>query len=325
MKKLILINILVVALIILTGEMLLRVFSNITVHGLDKGIINYEDKLIFNYPNINNKKAFGKKVYTDSNGFRIPKKIKHEKKNKKDIYFVGGSVTFGKGVKQEDTFSGILNKEIKDYNIVNAGVVGSNLENNIEIIKTKINKKNLKSIFINYSLDDLANIDEIIKFEDNGANKKDTLYKKLKNNKFTVYFNKLIRTQSTIYIMLKGYIFDTEKVFYKQSLNNYKNDNNLKILKKLIGNLSKIDPNNKIVFIMIPYSHQINIENCTQDDLAEKEIVKTIANNNIRLIRFKEFFCKDKNREKIFFKYDPAHLSNYGHKLVAKILKQKIN
>ena len=325
MKKLILINILVVALIILTGEMLLRVFSNITVHGLDKGIINYEDKLIFNYPNISNKKAFGKKVYTDSNGFRIPKKIKHEKKNKKDIYFVGGSVTFGKGVKQEDTFSGILNKEIKDYNIVNAGVVGSNLENNIEIIKTKINKKNLKSIFINYSLDDLANIYEIIKFEDNGANKKDTLYKKLKNNKFTVYFNKLIRTQSTIYIMLKGYIFDTEKVFYKQSLNDYKNDNNLKILKKLIGNLSKIDPNNKIVFIMIPYSHQINIENCTQDDLAEKEIVKTIANNNIRLIRFKEFFCKDKNREKIFFKYDPAHLSNYGHKLVAKILKQEIN
>ena len=238
---------------------------------------------------------------------------------------MGGSVTFGKGVKQEDTFSGILNKEIKDYNIVNAGVVGSNLENNIEIIKTKINKKNLKSIFINYSLDDLANIDEIIKFEDNGANKKDTLYKKLKNNKFTVYFNKLIRTQSTIYIMLKGNIFDTEKVFYKQSLNYYKNDNNLKILKKLIGNLSKIDPNNKIVFIMIPYSHQINIENCTQDDLAEKEIVKTIANNNIRLIRFKEFFCKDKNREKIFFKYDPAHLSNYGHKLVAKILKQKIN
>ena len=58
MKKLILINILVVVLIILTGEMLLRVFSNITVHGLDEGIINYEDKPIFNYPGISNKKAF---------------------------------------------------------------------------------------------------------------------------------------------------------------------------------------------------------------------------------------------------------------------------
>ena len=63
MKKLILINILVVALIILTGEMLLRVFSNITVHGLDKGIINYEDKLIFNYPNISNKKHLEKSLH----------------------------------------------------------------------------------------------------------------------------------------------------------------------------------------------------------------------------------------------------------------------
>ena len=59
--------------------------------------------------------------------------------------------------------------------------------------------------------------------------------------------------------------------------------------------------------------------------LQKKKLLKLYANNNIRLIRFKEFFCKDKNREKIFFKYDPAHLSNYGHKLVAKILKQKIN
>tara|TARA_B100001059_G_scaffold231566_1_gene267608 strand:+ start:2102 stop:3079 length:978 start_codon:yes stop_codon:yes gene_type:complete len=325
MKKLILINILVVILIILTGEMLLRVFSNITVHGLDKGIINYENKPIFNLPNISNKKAFGKKIYTDSNGFRIQKKNDQKKKDKNNIYFVGGSVTFGKGVKQENTFTGILDKEIQDYNIVNAGVVGSNLENNIEVIRKKINKDNLKSIFINYSLDDLANIDTIIKFEDKNANKKDTLYEKLKNNKFVIYLNKLIRTKSTIYITLKGYIFDTEKVFYQQALNFYKVDNNLKMLKKLIGTISKFEPNNKIVFIMIPYSHQVNVENCSKDDLAEKEIVKTITNNNIKLIRFKEFFCKDENREKIFFKYDPAHLSKYGHKLVAKILKQKIN
>ena len=77
---------------------------------------------------------------------------------------MGGSVTFEK-VKQENTFTGILNKEIKDYNIINAGVVGSNLENNIEIIRTKLTK-NLKYIFINYSLDDLANIDTIIKFKE---------------------------------------------------------------------------------------------------------------------------------------------------------------
>ena len=325
MKKLILINILVVVLIILTGEMLLRVFSNITVHGLDEGIINYEDKPIFNYPGISNKKAFGKKIYTDTNGFRVQKKIEQEKKNKKNIYFVGGSVTFGKGVKQENTFTGILNKEIEDYNIINAGVVGSNLENNIEIIRTKINKKNLKYIFINYSLDDLANIDTIIKFNEQNIDQKNTLYEKLKNNNLINYLNKFIRNKSVIYIMLKGYIFDIEKNFYQQALNFYKVDNNLKTLEKLIGNVSKLESYNKIIFIMVPYSYQIEKEKCRKDDFAEKEIVKTITNKNIRLIRFKEFFCKDENREKIFFKYDPAHLSNYGHKLVANILKQRLN
>ena len=325
MKKLILINIIVVVLIILTGEMLLRVFSNITVHGLEEGIINYEDKPIFNYPGISNKKAFGKKIYTDTNGFRVQKKIEQEKKNKKNIYFVGGSVTFGKGVKQENTFTGILNKEIKDYNIINAGVVGSNLENNIEIIRTKINKKNLKYIFINYSLDDLANIDTIIKFNEQNIDQKNTFYEKLKNNNLINYLNKFIRNKSVIYIMLKGYIFDIEKIFYQQALNFYKVDNNLKTLEKLIGNVSKLESYNKIIFIMVPYSYQIEKEKCRKDDFAEKEIVKTITNKNIRLIRFKEFFCKDENREKIFFKYDPAHLSNYGHKLVANILKQRLN
>ncbi len=164
MKKVILINMLVIFLIIITGEVLLRVFGNITIHGISKGIINYKDKPVFNYPNISNKKAFGKIIYTDSNGFRISN-INQKKRNKKNIYFVGGSVTFGKGVEQENTFTGILNSQIREYNIINAGVVGSNLENNIKIIKKKIEKKNLENIFINFSLDDLVSIDDMIAFE----------------------------------------------------------------------------------------------------------------------------------------------------------------
>ena len=100
MKKLILVNILAIVLIIFTGEVLLRAFLNITVHGISKGIINYENKPVFNYPNIKDKKAFGKIIYTNPNGYRIMKVKNKKKKGKKNIYFVGGSVTFGKGVVQ---------------------------------------------------------------------------------------------------------------------------------------------------------------------------------------------------------------------------------
>ena len=33
----------------------------------------------------------------------------------------------------------------------------------------------------------------------------------------------------------------------------------------------------------------------------------------------------DKNKESIFLKYDPSHLSKYGHQVVANTLKDKIN
>ena len=325
MKKLILVNILAIVLIIFTGELLLRAFLNITVHGISKGIINYENKPVFNYPNIKDKKAFGKIIYTNPNGYRIMKIKNKKKEGRKNIYFVGGSVTFGKGVEQANTFTGILNNEIKQYNIINAGVVGSNLENNIEIIKKKIKKNNLKNIYVNFSLDDLSVIDEIINLKKEDTNKATTMLAKLRKNEILVYINNFIRTKSVIYIMLKGYIFKTDKIYYKQALNLYKDNDKIKNFNVLMNEVSNQNLDNKIVFIMIPYSYQINEQNCKKNDFAEKLIIEGIEKKNIKLIKLKEVFCNDKNKQKIFFKFDPSHLSHYGHNLVAKTLKQKIN
>ena len=125
--------------------------------------------------------------------------------------------------------------------------------------------------------------------------------------------------------MLKGYIFKTDKIYYKQALNLYKNNDKLKIFDELMNEVSNQNLDNKIIFIMIPYSYQINEQNCKKKDFAEKLIIKGIEKKNIKLIKLKEVFCNDKNKEKIFFKFDPSHLSHYGHKLVANTLKQKIN
>ena len=92
-----------------------------------------------------------------------------------------------------------------------------------------------------------------------------------------------------------------------------------------MNEVSNQNLDNKIIFIMIPYSYQINEQNCKKNDFAEKLIIEGIEKKNIKLIKLKEVFCNDKNKEKIFFKFDPSHLSRYGHNLVAKTLKQKIN
>ena len=98
-------------------------------------------------------KAFGAKIYTDKNGYRIEKN--QINKEGQEILFIGGSVTFGPGVKANNTFVELLNKK-SVYNIKNASVFGTNLENNIKIIKNKKNNhKNIKKVFINFPLDDI--------------------------------------------------------------------------------------------------------------------------------------------------------------------------
>jgi len=48
-------------------------------------------------------------------------------KNKKSLFFIGDSITFGYGVSAEKTFVEVINRNSPDYKIVNAGVLGYNL------------------------------------------------------------------------------------------------------------------------------------------------------------------------------------------------------
>ncbi len=61
------------------------------------------------------------KVYTDENGFRFSGK-KNNKINKKNVIFLGDSQTFGVGSEWKDTFIGILEKKLSNYNLINLGV-----------------------------------------------------------------------------------------------------------------------------------------------------------------------------------------------------------
>ena len=332
MKKILLINIIIVISIFAFIEIIIRITTNITPQGLSKGIINTSLDPVFNYPNINGKKVFGQKVFTDSLGYRIQKKDQ-KKINSSFIYFIGGSVTFGSGVKQEDTFSGVLNKKISNYNIVNSGVIGSNLINNFKILN-KTKKKKLKKIYINFSLDDLAGLDQLIEKEtneedkENFAEKNPNLVSKLKENKIFLKINKFIRSKSVTYVWLKGLFLNSQKGYYDHALSSFKNEENLKGLEDIllkISNLNSKELNNKIQFLIIPYSYQINDENCNRKDYAENVINKYFSKAKVELIKFKEVFCGIENKNKIYLKFDPSHLSPYGHKIIANFLEGKIN
>lgn len=328
MKKVFIVNILMILLILASIEAALRIFINITPQGLSEGVIDNTNIPVFNFPNVRGKKVFGKKVYTDDNGFRVEKKSEITKSENLDkIYFVGGSVTFGGGVKQSDTFSGIINKEKKNLKAINASVIGSNLKNNLAIIKEKIEYNDLKYVVVNFSLDDLLGLEEITNDNQFTSDKQNDLISKLKKNFILVSINNFTRSKSVIYVMFKGAVLNANKRYYQHALNTFKNEANIKYLKILMNLFSEKNKslNKKIVFIMIPYNYQISDENCSKKDLAEKIIEDNILSKEMKLIKLKKVFCENKEKDKIFFKYDPSHLSSYGHKVAAEFLKKELD
>ncbi len=329
MKNIVVINIFIIFVIFAFIEATIRIFTNITPQGISPGIINLESNPKFNLPNIKNGKVFGKKIFTDENGFRINENFSKNDKKNKSIYFVGGSVTFGSGVKNSETFVGILQKEIKEKNFFNASVIGSNLKNNINIINTKINNHNLDRIFINFSLDDIIDT-QLIDDENLNIDKKinqNNFLSKLKNNSILRTINGFIRTKSVTYVFLKGLVLNSNEKYYLHALSSFKNKKNILNFE---NNLDQImvknkELNEKITFLLIPYNYQVQKENCKKKDLAEEIIERNIRIRKFNLISFKKAFCNQKNSKNIFLKYDPSHLSPYGHQVVADIIKREIN
>ena len=112
MKKIILINIVLVLSFFFIFEFFLRFLHLSSLRGVS--IYYFQDN-----KNIEGV-AFGEKFYTDKYGFRVPKKNYSYNAAKKNIILVGDSFLFGTGVSESETFSGKLRKE-KDIRFTKDG------------------------------------------------------------------------------------------------------------------------------------------------------------------------------------------------------------
>lgn len=299
--------------------MFFRIILSYNVQGISENLLNKNINYSFNQPNLNYGKAFGVKIYTDNDGFRV-KRNHNVKKNKKDILFVGGSVTFGPGVKAEKTFVELLNNR-SNFNIRNASVFGTNLENNIEIIKNLKNVKNINKIFINFPLDDIISNKVDLKKENM---KEKGMIDIIKKNNIVKYINTFVRSKSATYVFVKSALVNPQKNNYIYDLNLYKNDKLLNQLEANLEELSKIFPRDKVFFYSIPYAAQVK-NSCETEDGTEKILKRIFNKKDYSILILKNNFCKFKKPVNYYLKNDPVHLSQTGHLIMSKILFEYIN
>ena len=326
MKKVIFVNIIIISTLFIFFEILIRSLNLVGLQGIDKGFFFSENDIILNKPNSTILKVAGKKVKTDEKGFRIPLKGYEFRNNVKSTFILGDSVSFGFGVREQDTFVGILRDQV-NTNLINSSVIGHNLESYIYLLNKHIKKSREKfdKAIIFLCLNDIhlkqgvASEDELKK---NTDYQKDSFFIKFLKNKTFVKINIFLREKSALFVFLKSIGTNSVKRHYEYMRKAYEDDNLLVKYSeyiKEIKNFSELN-NLEINFVLLPYSYQV-IKNCEKQYIQPQIKVKRIFQElNLDLYDFTNNFCTDSNGKNFFIGYDPVHLSNAGHKFVSILL-----
>ncbi len=198
-------------------------------------------------------KLMGTNVYLDENGLRVKDKYININKENKKIIMLGDSMTFGWGA--NDTFSSLLNKKINSYDVLNAGIGNTNTIMQINNFFNNLSDKfNYDIIILNFFINDFENV--VIK-NPNLLQKYSYLYTFVNNKINTVlikfklkddwksfysenYLNLEIKNETLFMInKLNDYCLNNNIKFVihnipeLRDLNNYKFENETKIIKNL--------------------------------------------------------------------------------------------
>ena len=326
MKNIILINFFIVFIIILSLEIIIRFFNIVSLQGYEKKAFYFENNIILSKPN-NTFKVFGKKSKTDENGFRIPLNNFSFKNDQNSILILGDSVTFGVGAKEKDTFVGILRNSQKK-NLYNTAIFGHNIESYLYILKKNYKKLNneINEVVIFLCLNDVVPYQgTVLKEIEEKKIEKNNFQKKIVTNTFALKLNVFLRERSSLFVFLKGFLTNPVERHYNYMKVLYDDEKILKDFEKLTNEIDKFMNKNdlKYSYVLLPYTHQVK-NNCKKELLKPQEIIKKIFNKQkLNFIDYTSEFCKNPNSNKLFLRYDPVHLSNYGHKFVSDLLIQE--
>ena len=77
--------------------------------------------------------------------------------------------------------------------------------------------------------------------------------------------------------------------------------------------------------IILPYEFQTRNCETNNPPLSKLKINEKLKNLQINYFDFFREFCNVKKPKKLFYKFDPMHLSNKGHKKVFELIDREID
>ncbi|MGH8498107.1 MAG: SGNH/GDSL hydrolase family protein [Methylococcales bacterium] len=325
--------------VFLIGEFTTRYFSNITFFGNSKNLF-LPKAFGLSLGNAKNIEAvsFGSKVFTDQYGFRIPEhQTSRSKASKQEALFIlGDSVAFGPGLDEEKTFSGMLRAEFPDLEVYNSSVIGYSTRDYRNVINSfPLAAKGIDHVFLLFCLNDISNesAKEIKQFIDDSRNVNrsngqlthaQSFVDILKGFEFFGAMNEFLRSNSKLYLLLKGILTDPQARYWEADYRLYLEANHARFLSSMqeLADIAATLRKDGIPFTVIiaPYEFQLR----SPDEatlLPQRKLQDYFARHSIDYIDSTPWFIKQHTESRKFFlAYDPMHFSAQGHKLIYNII-----
>ncbi len=325
MKKIIIINIIVIFFIFFALETTLRLFNISYTQDIDNRLFYKTTDITLNNKNIVTK-VFGKKVITDNNGFRVPY-FDYKYKYNKSILVLGDSVSFGIGVEEEKSFIGIT-RNTESKNIYNTSVMGLNITDYNKLLKIYSKKfSDISNVLIFICLNDTfykqGIIDESEVNKITNEKEKD-IVDSLVKNKFLIKTDIFLRNKSALFVFIKSLVTNPNKRGFFYSFDDYSDDEKMRIFKENIKKIIETSKSNNLntKYVVLPFAYQIDDLKCDNKYLKPQKKIKQIFSELGESVEdLTDDFCKHNKPNNLFF--DSVHLTNQGNKFVFELLKKR--
>lgn len=266
--------------------------------------------------------ASGERFHIDSNGFRADPQYKTAlPADAPAILIVGDSVSFGVGVKDSETVSEILRREMPERRIYNASAIGYFTFDYKNVIDALIKQKpEIKTVALFFCLNDINDVSAVqIKLQMNS----DALPDPEPDRKgLPDRINQFLRTRSKLYLLIKHTLRDTQLNYYKIDAAFYREDENVRFGMQYLADIKKtLDGSGiKLKVFLMPYEAQLRAGAPEDFLMPQKKVAEFLRTNGIGYYDATDDFRNAGPPDRLYLFDDPMHFSAEGHKILADVV-----
>lgn len=328
-------SLLFLLLILLAGEFAVRVFLDLNFLG------NSRELFVANAygrskGNARSAQAisFGAVVYTDENGFRIPKAGLADDASKREaILILGDSVGFGPAVEEEETFAGLLRARFPEWRVYNSSVIGYATPDYRNVAEAFLPlHPDVTDVVLVYCLNDVSlqsaqAIDRYLETKEKQQVEPD-LRSILQGLGLLGRINEFLRSRSKLFLLLKHQLMAPRRRGWEEVARLYAGDAeaNLEAAARDIADVAARAKEAGIGFIAIlaPYQHQLADPEDQARRIPQQKFGELLSRAGVDYVDGLDAFDSGRGSVDYFLPYDPMHFSSAGHRVMSELIARAL-